>query len=130
MRIAIPVWNDRISPVFDVARTICVTDVNCASGEVTEFERHVVTTVRPATVLAELGVKALICSAISAPLETMLSVSGIEVISGICGSPDEIIAALAAGDVDLRHFRSPGSKREPEWSPVARVSLKSRGPRS
>ena len=111
MRIAIPVWNGRVSPVFDVAKTIRVTDIDSADGTPAEIEVHAINSAHPRSTLADLGVDLLVCSAISAPLEAILWVSGIEVLSDICGSPDEIIAALAAGDDELGRFRSPGSRR-------------------
>lgn len=121
MRIAIPVWNGRVSPVFDVARTIRVTDIDGVGGEPSELEMHAINSAQPRSTLAELGVDVLVCSAISAPLAAALLASDIDVISDICGSPDEIVAALAAGDNELRRFRSPGSRRRTKRSPVDRA---------
>jgi predicted Fe-Mo cluster-binding NifX family protein len=130
MRIAIPVWEGQVSPVFDVAKTIRVTDIDCTKAAVTGSEKHPLKPTHPVATLVGLGVEALVCSAISAPLETALAASGIEVISDICGSPDEIIGALITGDLELRRFRSPGSRHEPKWSPAARRSLAVGEPRS
>lgn len=130
MRIAIPVWNGRVSPVFDVARTIRVTDIDGVGGEPSGFEVHAINSAQPGSTLADLGVDLLVCSAISSPLEAVLWVSGIEVISDICGSPDEITAALAAGDNDLMRFRSPGSRRRSKRSPVDRASAAGGGSES
>jgi predicted Fe-Mo cluster-binding NifX family protein len=110
MIIAIPVWNNRVSPVFDVARNVRVADIDDQSGDVVADGTHVLSSLRPTAALSEIGVDVLICSAISGPLEAALNGFGIEVMSDICGSPDEIIAALAAGDTELVRFRSPGSR--------------------
>lgn len=112
MKIAIPVWNGRVSPVFDVARAIRVVDVDVGRGCVSEGSTHAVAARRPVSTLSALGVDALVCSAISPPIEAAVWVSGVEVISDICGSPDEILEALAAGDTELSRFRSPGSRRQ------------------
>jgi len=130
MRIAIPVWNGRVSPVFDVARTICVADMDDDLGETNPRATHALNPVRPVSTLTELGVDLLVCSAISAPLVSAMSASGIEVISDICGSPDEIIAALAAGGDGLEGLRSPGSRRHPKRSFQVRTSPDGRGPQS
>lgn len=122
MIIAIPVWNSRVSPVFDVAKTVRVADLDDQSGELVADGTHVLSSARPAAALAEIGVDVLVCSAISAPLEAALCGLGIEVISDICGSPDEIISALAAGDTELARFRSPGSRCRPKRSATRRVA--------
>ena len=130
MKVAIPVWNGRVSPVFDVAKTIQVTDVDGAHRGPSSFEIRAINTARPGSTLADLGVDLLVCSAISSPLEATLWVAGIEVISDICGSLDEIIAALAAGDNELERYRSPGNRPKPRRSAVNRVALVGSGPES
>ncbi|MEE4270649.1 MAG: NifB/NifX family molybdenum-iron cluster-binding protein [Thermoanaerobaculales bacterium] len=130
MRIAIPVWNGRVSPVFDVARTICVADIDGELGEPNPRAIHALNPVRPVSTLTDLGIDLLACSAISAPLASAMSAAGIEVISDICGSPDEIIEALAAGGDGLEGLRSPGSRRDPKRSFVARTSRQGREPQS
>lgn len=130
MRIAIPVWNSRVSPVFDVARTIRVTDIDGEDGGANQPATHALNPVRPVATLTELGVDVLVCSAISAPLAAALSASEIEVISDICGAPDEIIASLAAGDETLDGFRAPGSRPKPRRSAVSRGPFGGRGSQS
>jgi predicted Fe-Mo cluster-binding NifX family protein len=109
MRIAIPIWNDRVSPVFDVARSVRVVDIN--DGVATCETHHKLENEARASKLVKLGVDLLICAAISTPLEAALWVSGIEVIPDTCGTVDEIVEALVSGDVELARFRSPGNTR-------------------
>jgi predicted Fe-Mo cluster-binding NifX family protein len=106
MRIAIPAWNGRISPVFDVARSIRVIDIT--DGGVTHTKNHALKNESRAAKLVELGIDLLICAAISTPLEATMWVSGIEVISDICGTVEEIVEAFSSGDRELTRFRSPG----------------------
>jgi len=110
MRVAIPIWDGRVSPVFDVAKTIRVFDVGGEKNQPIEFETHMLNVSRSATVLVDLGVDVLVCSAVSSMLEASLRAAGIEVISDVCGSPDDIIMALAVGDTALNGFRAPGSR--------------------
>jgi predicted Fe-Mo cluster-binding NifX family protein len=112
MKIAIPVWNGRVSPVFDVAKAIRVVDVDVGSGRVSDGSIHSVDVGKPVSTLVALGVDILVCSAVSPPIEAAVLVSGVDVISDICGSPDEILEAIAAGDTELSRFRSPGSLRQ------------------
>jgi predicted Fe-Mo cluster-binding NifX family protein len=106
MRVAIPEWNGRVSPVFDVARSIRVFDVH--DGTVTDVSIRRFTGDSRAAALVKLGVDFLICAAISTALESALWVSGIEVIPDTCGTVEEIVAAFVAGDTELKKFRSPG----------------------
>ncbi len=107
MRIAIPVWSDRVSPVFDVSRSIRIFDI--ADGAVLHEAIHTLNNEAPASKLVKFGVDILICAAVSPPLEATLRVSGIEVIPDTCGTVDEIVEAFASGDKELTRFRSPGN---------------------
>jgi predicted Fe-Mo cluster-binding NifX family protein len=117
MRVAIPVWNGRVSPVFDVAKEIRVAQIDLQRGEVLGYTTHALNSTRRASILADHGVSVLVCSAVSPPLEATLWVLGVEVISDVCGSPDEIFEALAAGDRELDRFRTPGCRRQPTRKP-------------
>ncbi len=107
MRIAIPVWNDRVSPVFDVSRSLLVVDI--ADEAVSREAVYTLENEARASKLVKLGIDALICAAVSTPLEATLWVAGIEVIPDICGTVDEIVEAFASGDKELARFRSPGN---------------------
>jgi predicted Fe-Mo cluster-binding NifX family protein len=110
MKIAIPVWKDRVSPVFDVARSIRIIDIHngCVAGRSNrQLKKH-----ERARVLADLGVDLLICAAISTSLESTIWLSGVEVISDTCGTPEEIIEAYLAGPGALARLRSPGIARK------------------
>jgi predicted Fe-Mo cluster-binding NifX family protein len=106
MRVAIPIWNGRVSPVFDVSRRLRVFDIAANSAAIEAM--RTVEAERPTAIVTGLGVDLLICSAISLAEESALRKSHVEVISGICGPVEEIAAALAAGDVALTRFRAPG----------------------
>jgi len=111
MRVAIPVWNGRVSPVFDVARRIHLASVDRETGLVRGESIHTLRHRQLASDLRGLGVEVVICSAVTPSLEALLWVSGVEVISDVCGRPEEIVRAFAAGDTALDRFRAPGSKR-------------------
>lgn len=109
MKLAIPVWQGRISPVFDVAGQLLLVEL--ADGREIAREEQVVQESTPdqrARKLAELGVGTLICAGISQPLEGMLADGGIRVIARICGSVEEVLAAFVAGQLGQRRFAMPG----------------------
>ena len=112
MRLAVPVWNHRISPVFDVAERVLVIDIN--DGD--EIARHeeIISTVtyqQRSKRLHELGVDSLICGAISKPLEVLLLSSGIQVIPLTCGPVDAVIRTFISRGLSERDFLMPGCCR-------------------
>jgi predicted Fe-Mo cluster-binding NifX family protein len=109
MRIAIPVWSGRVSPVFDVAKRLLVVDVDGGS-EVSRGEVRLEDT-RPwtrATHLAQLKVNTLICGAISRPLESMLGSVHVRVVPLACGSVEQVLGAFLAGNLAEDAFLMPG----------------------
>jgi predicted Fe-Mo cluster-binding NifX family protein len=111
MTIAIPQWQGRVSPVFDVAINLLLIGV--ADGrEIQRQERRLFGTDPPARVaeFLTLGAEVLICGAISAPLEARLTASGVQVIGFTCGAVDEVLAAYLNGDLASREFAMPGCR--------------------
>jgi predicted Fe-Mo cluster-binding NifX family protein len=111
MKVAIPIWDNRVSPVFDTSGQILIVEiVNNA-----ETDRQTITFPSPnpahrAQVLAQSGVDVLICGAISRPLETMLLSLGIDVIPWIKGETDPVIRAFASGNLIAENFSLPGCR--------------------
>ncbi|MBN1772360.1 MAG: NifB/NifX family molybdenum-iron cluster-binding protein [Deltaproteobacteria bacterium] len=111
MWIAIPVADDRISPVLDVARRFLVVEL---SGTDERSRREVVVEeaglVARARRIAGLGCEVLVCGAVSRPLESLLASAGVRVVPNTCGSVDEVLAALRAGGVPEDRFLMPGCR--------------------
>ena len=95
-----------MSPVFDVAKTIRVTDV--INGTIYNTSEHEPKNGDHAATLSSLGVDVLVCAAISPALEAALWDKGVEVISDTCGPAAMIAEAYVNGDKALRRFHSPG----------------------
>lgn len=112
MRVALPVWRDRISPVFDVSGRLLLIDlddgVERQRSDVCVEEDDPAARVRK---LAELGVDVLICGAISQPLETMLVDRGIRVIAQTCGGVEEVLGAFQSDRLGDLSFAMPGCCR-------------------
>ena len=95
MKIAIPYWQGRVSPVFDVAKQIMLFDVE--NGHVLQRNRTVIVEknlLARANYIFQLGTEVLICGAISWPLKIALSSTGVQVIADIHGKVEDIIKAL------------------------------------
>ncbi|MEW6443771.1 MAG: NifB/NifX family molybdenum-iron cluster-binding protein [bacterium] len=111
MRVAIPHWHGRVSPVFDVATNLLLVDLE---GEGKRRQAHVrLEADEPqarAWRLAETGTDVLICGAISWPLEMALVHAGIEVIPHTCGEVEHVLAAFLEGRLGQRPFLMPGCR--------------------
>jgi predicted Fe-Mo cluster-binding NifX family protein len=109
MKIAIPYWQDRISPVFDNANRLLL--VNIENGrEIMREETQIMEKEPLARVkyLHTLGADVLICGAISRSLQLALDSEGITVIAQICGPVDEVINAYTRNQLTDQEFFMPG----------------------
>jgi len=109
MKIAIPVWQGRISPVFDVAGQLLLVEV--ADGREIAREKRLVeenSADERARTMVELGVETLICAGISQSFEAMLAGCEIRVIARICGDVEDVLAAYLAGQLGEERFAMPG----------------------
>ena len=112
MKVAIPIWNGRVSPVMDTACRLLV--VKFADGrEVSRETWDIPQVIIPYRVsfLADRGIDVLICGAISYQFEQMLAISGIKPMPWFGGDVDEIIAAYASGALQNDNYRLPGCGR-------------------
>ena len=109
MRVAIPTWRGRISPVFDVAGHLLLVDAQNGS-EIRREEAMVEPSDLPARAkrMTELGTNVLICGAISWPLEVMLRSAGIRVIPHTCGPVEDVLRAFLSGQLTEQAFLMPG----------------------
>lgn len=110
MKIAIPHWQGRISPVFDVSNELCLLRIE--KGR--EIERHyyVLThwnVFKRTKEMCDLGVNVLLCGAVSNALETALISSGIRVVGFLCGDLNEVVHAFLQGESVHNRFLMPGA---------------------
>jgi len=112
MKISIPILFDRISPVFDEARKVLLIEI-AGGKEVSRTEESLPAQGPPwkAMHLIGLGVKVLICSAISWPLERRLLAADIQVIPHTCGPVEDVLQAYLAGRLTDHSFLMPGCRR-------------------
>jgi len=109
MKTAFAYWDNRIAPVFDIARQIHV--VEAESGRiVAETEEALADDlpVQKVIRLAELGVGTLVCGAISKPMHEMVAAYGIEAIPFVAGDLREVIQAWLSGNLERDTFAMPG----------------------
>lgn len=109
MRIALAIWEGRISPVFDVSRRMLILDVE--HGVIIGKSQETLTSDNPALKaarLSEIGVHTLICGAVSRQVEDILATYGIETIPFIAGDVEQVEMAYMNGDLMESSFKMPG----------------------
>jgi len=109
MRAAFSTWNERIAPVFDAAQTVTVVDAE--SGRVVGRRDETLPgdlAARRVLRLSELGVKTLVCGAVSWPLHAMLEAAGVRVVPFVAGEVDEVVKAWLGGRVGGEARSMPG----------------------
>jgi predicted Fe-Mo cluster-binding NifX family protein len=109
MKVALPVWQGRVSSVFDFAHKLLVVEFE-RGREKARQEIILVEQSGPnrAATLKELGVGVLICGAISRPLAEMINGSGIQVLPFVSGPTEQIINAYETGRLGQPQYILPG----------------------
>lgn len=119
MKIALPVWLNRISPVLDTAT--CLLVLTCKDGRELHREEQRIPSGSPAeiaTYIAGLGLHGLICGALSNELKAALQREGVAVHANLCGDTEAILEALCCGKLGHQEFQIPGSRLHQPDAPV------------
>lgn len=108
-RIAIPTFLGRVSPVLDTCTRLLIIavehDREIERQEVyldsfSLFDRH--------KLIKKAEIDVIICCGISDVLYTILASSGMQLISGIIGEVNDVLAAFLSDRLDEPVFRMPG----------------------
>ncbi len=109
MKVALTVWDDRLSPVFDAATTMLVAEIkDGVISNKTHIPLQPTGAMRFAEMLKQKGVSVFICGAISAGYANRLVFNGIDLISFIAGKTERILEAYAKGEPIVPAFSMPG----------------------
>jgi len=109
MKTVIPVFKNRVSPVFDWCSNLILVEIR-SGREVGRSEVAAVDTdpVRQAEQLVELGADLVVCGGIGEILLGLIEDSNIRVIRGVSGDIDDVLEALCAGELSHPRFMMPG----------------------
>ncbi len=123
MTVAVPVWQERVSPVFDAAsRLLIVRQQRGRELDRREFVLGALSSEVLAHSVVELQVDVLLCAAISEPLRRALERGGVHVESHLCGQVDALLNAFRHGDCRRAEFRMPGCWDRHETNARSRTS--------
>ena len=122
MRIAVPIWEDKISPVFDTALKLLVVEIK-DMREKSRFVYHIDESdlSQKCHRIRKLNLDTLICGAVSQVFLQMLLASGLDVIQEISGPAEDVLKAYLKGNIFQPRFLMPGCKRE-----IGRASCRER----
>ncbi|HRU04967.1 MAG TPA: NifB/NifX family molybdenum-iron cluster-binding protein [Candidatus Brocadiia bacterium] len=109
VRVAIPAWDGRVSPVFDTAQRVLFFDVGAEGRRpVGEGDFAGASAAERVARLKALGAQALVCGAVSAELGAMVTAAGIRLVAFVSGGVEEVLAAFEQGGLEAPWFSMPG----------------------
>ena len=109
MKVAVPIWKDRISPVFDTAGTLLVVDFENGL-EISRYRiemRNESLSYRVKK-LKDSEADAMLCGAISRSLFDMLTAAGVEVTPFLSGNVESLLRAFIEDRLADGRYLMPG----------------------
>ena len=111
-RIAIPVFQERISPVLDACARLLVVDID--NGK--EIQRTDVSLTKMSRrerteAISRWNIDTIICGGVSELMCSYIAGRGVRLISGIAGELEKIIDAYIDDRLDQKCFLMPGKNR-------------------
>jgi predicted Fe-Mo cluster-binding NifX family protein len=111
-KVSFAVWNNRIAPVFDVARQLTIIEIERNTIISEQIQDITFISVHDrGQWLKDNGINTLICGAVSKPLEEIIINSGIGVISFISGELEKVMATWIKNENLYERFAMPGCMR-------------------
>jgi predicted Fe-Mo cluster-binding NifX family protein len=110
MKIAITIWGNRISPVFDSATTLMIADVGNSVITNRIFKEFSPKKILPQaiSILKKYQVEIIICGAITDTHSQKIEQSGIKLISFITGNADKVLTVYIKDRQRIFDFLMPG----------------------
>ena len=109
MKVALTIWERRVSPVFDVCREALILEIG--EGNVLSTARESLDSATPLQKierLMSLDIETLICGAISEPMYWELTRRGVKVIGFIAGDVGEVVQAFVSEALPNAALSMPG----------------------
>lgn len=111
MQIAVPVWETRISPVFDTARRFTIVEAE-RGREIGRCELIMDDALAAVKVrrMQKIQVDVLLCGAISDPISKLCEAAGIRVTPWLSGPVDEVLLAFLRDELPHPDYSMPGCR--------------------
>lgn len=113
MKAAFTIWNNRISPVFDVAGQLLIIETNEQREIISQQLQTlaVESAYEKLVFLSDLGVDELVCGAVTRPILHAMKMNGLIVYPFRAGNVEELIKAWKDKQVEHVNFAMPGCGR-------------------
>ena len=113
MKVAVTVWENRVSPVFDSACTLLIAEIE-GNRIVNECYQHFnpEMPLQLVQMLTAQGVVVLICGAVSEGLANMVETAGLELIPFITGDIKKVFKTCLASKPVWSDLKMPGCGRQ------------------
>ena len=112
MKIALTVWQGRISPVFESAQKLVIFEIRedhaCMVREETFRDETVEQRIAR---LQELGIDTLVCGAVSREIAERIESLPIRLFSFVAATAEEALSAYLSGCLLRKAYRMPGCHR-------------------
>lgn len=108
-KIALAVWQNRISPVFDSSRDLLIVETENGKENARRYViLKIYTPAARADELSDMGVQVLICGAISQPFANAIESRGIYIIPFVAGDINPVIRSFLEGKILNSDLYMPG----------------------
>ena len=109
IRVAIPVFRKKVSPVFDTCTRVLLVDIeNNREIDRKELYLDALSLTERMTLLLKSGVSVIICGGISDVMENMLVGKRIDLIDNITGKIENVLSAYRNKELSRPQFQLPG----------------------
>lgn len=117
-RIAVPIFQSRVSPVLDSCNDLMLVDLSEAGAvRRASLSLRKLSLGERAAAMSRQGVEKIICAGVSDLMIAYIVSRGMRIISGLSGEVEQIIAAYQQNRLDQDCFRMPGGKKAESPSP-------------
>ncbi|MHC1724498.1 MAG: NifB/NifX family molybdenum-iron cluster-binding protein [Syntrophobacteraceae bacterium] len=122
--LAIPVFRDRVAPVFDWCSKIIIVpekEANAASSRQIDVKENTFKLMRS---LREQGIGTLICGALSPEILNYGESIGLKIVHGVAGEIEEVLQAYRDQKLDQPQYWLPGCQGQRRYKAGARCAGK------
>jgi predicted Fe-Mo cluster-binding NifX family protein len=116
LKIAVTIWGNRVSPVFDAAKTLLIADIE--NRMIIKKEYISFDSASPEgliKLLKKVNASILICGAISTSPADLFVENDIKLISFVTGNALEFIETFARKQVIEKAYMMPGCSKQYSW---------------
>ncbi|MCB2229769.1 NifB/NifX family molybdenum-iron cluster-binding protein [bacterium] len=111
-RVAIPIWQGRVSPVLDTASKLLLCDLDSGQTVGTQtIELDGPDLNERAKLICTLGIRTLLCGAVSRLFHQLLEAHHVQVIPWLGGPVEDILRGYTNGTLEQERYRLPGCGR-------------------